>query len=986
MANCHNVTFVCEHWLLPKDIAVVKNIFKGTGKMSFFKSSVDPLVPLSGRPYGGIGFICDPRDGYSYKFEECDSDRLCGLHVFKNKELVLIIYGIYLPFDDHTTDTMESYMDILDKLQCLIDSSAAKAPVIITGDMNTCLPQVKTMARNWFHQRPFSRRSGILDEFLCENELCVGNFAFKQDINYTYRRNSLRSYIDHLFLPKYLLDNLVKCSILYDCEDNLSDHFALTACYRFSSLNKAEKCNYNAKPTFPHARWDIPEFQSQYVAAATRNIGALKVIHPDSVTHLNAKDTINNLCNSLCETLHQCVKECSPPCSESKTHKSKSWWNKDCVVARRRNQLFYYIWKESGRPLNGHIHDCYKASKKGYRKACRDAVRHRARLSWDTVDKLYQARRPSQMWNIIKQARSSPQVSEGINLDDLSKHYSNKFSASMSATPTIDEAERDVCNKFNQLKDSSVFSDFVLSEHRIKNCIKRLKNRSSPGLDGISAEHLKFAFDSNLPLHLSVLFTLCLRFGIVPDSFSTGILVPVLKKTNLDPTVANNYRPITVSVVLSKILELYIIDECEGYQFSDYQFGFIPKRNSYIATSLAHDVSELCVAQGSSVFLCSLDVEAAFDGIPFSVLFNCANKILPDICWRLLYGCYKKLYVHVRWKNQLGPAIAVQRGTRQGGLSSPLLFNVFYQELVDKLSKVKSGITIGARTYNVFAYADDLLLASTTVSGLQELINISVSHISERGLRFNPQKTVCVRYGKNTFVTSPSRNMEGVPLEIKEEVKYLGTILGQPGGKAHVESRVSAANKAYYSLQGSGLCKDGVSPYTGGHVYSTAIRTVLLYGCSSVFVTKPNLKKLDKAQGKYLKSMLGLSYSCHTTPLLQALCIPSCSTAVLLSSMDLIKSCLSSSSVASTFYRHLLKIDVTKSRRTLIARSHQCCVVRNIKFSRYLLNDSYANQSKWTHDYNVRSGVDGLVDSIRTLLANYNANSVLLLKNLLRSF
>ena len=84
-------------------------------------------------------------------------------------------------------------------------------------------------------------------------------------------------------------------------------------------------------------------------------------------------------------------------------------------------------------------------------------------------------RRPSQMWNIIEQARSSPQVSEGINLDDLSKHYSNKFSASMSATPTIDEAEIDVCNKFNQLKDTSVFSDFVLSEHRIKNCIKRLK-------------------------------------------------------------------------------------------------------------------------------------------------------------------------------------------------------------------------------------------------------------------------------------------------------------------------------------------------------------------------------------------------------------------------------------------------------------------------------------------------------------------------------
>ena len=103
-----------------------------------------------------------------------------------------------------------------------------------------------------------------------------------------------------------------------------------------------------------------------------------------------------------------------------------------------------------------------------------------------------------------------------------------------------------------------------------------------------------------------------------------------------------------------------------------------------------------------------------------------------------------------------------------------------------------------------------------------------MSHLSERGLRFNPKKTVCVRY-----VISPSWNMEGVPLEIKEEVKYLGTILGQYGYKAHVESRVSAANKAYYSLQGSGLCKDGVSPYTGSHVYfngnTCVLSCVLLY-------------------------------------------------------------------------------------------------------------------------------------------------------------
>ena len=153
-------------------------------------------------------------------------------------------------------------------------------------------------------------------------------------------------------------------------------------------------------------------------------------------------------------------------------------------------------------------------------------------------------------------------------------------------------------------------------------------------------------------------------------------------------------------------------------------------------------MSEFCVAQGSSVNLCSLDVEAAFDGIPFSVLFNCANKILPDICWRLLYGWYKKNCMCM-CVGKTSSVLQLPFKEEPGKATSPLLFNVFYQELIDKLSKVKSVIMIGARTYNVFAYADDLLLLP-----LFQACNISVSHISERGLRFNPQKTVCVRYGK----------------------------------------------------------------------------------------------------------------------------------------------------------------------------------------------------------------------------------------------
>ena len=70
----------------------------------------------------------------------------------------------------------------------------------------------------------------------------------------------------------------------------------------------------------------------------------------------------------------------------------------------------------------------------------------------------------------------------------------------------------------------------------------------------------------------------------------------------------------------------------------------------------------------------------------------------------------------------MGKQIKVVKGLRQGGLTSPLLYNVFYQPLVDSLSSCDAGIRINNVKYNVFCYADDLLLTSTTITGLQTLI------------------------------------------------------------------------------------------------------------------------------------------------------------------------------------------------------------------------------------------------------------------------
>ena len=47
------------------------------------------------------------------------------------------------------------------------------------------------------------------------------------------------------------------------------------------------------------------------------------------------------------------------------------------------------------------------------------------------------------------------------------------------------------------------------------------------------------------------------------------------------------------------------------------------------------------------------------------------------------------------------------------------------------------GLRINELSYNVIAYADDLLLISATVTGLQRMIDHADAYVCENGLSFN---------------------------------------------------------------------------------------------------------------------------------------------------------------------------------------------------------------------------------------------------------
>ena len=113
----------------------------------------------------------------------------------------------------------------------------------------------------------------------------------------------------------------------------------------------------------------------------------------------------------------------------------------------------------------------------------------------------------------------------------------------------------------------------VISED-IRKILNKLKCGKSSGPDGISAESLKFSH-SRLYVLLSLCFSLCLTHGYLPKSLIETTIVPIVKNKWGNLSNSNNYRPMAIATVTSKVLESLNLVKCEEFLYtSDNQFGF----------------------------------------------------------------------------------------------------------------------------------------------------------------------------------------------------------------------------------------------------------------------------------------------------------------------------------------------------------------------------------------------------------------------------
>ena len=201
LSSDYCVNFICEHWLHPSDLNSIQDILDMEGKWSHMRSSIDPVCYDKGRPFGGLGFICQKKDNISYRVIEEESDRVSAIQILSSESVIALIVGVYLPHHDGTVNQCEMYMDTINKIQGIVDMNEDGVPLLIIGDFNTVLPQMDILKTKWFKSKPFNRNSGILYGFIGDNNLCAANLVFKQTVNFTFSNSSTSSYIDHILMP-----------------------------------------------------------------------------------------------------------------------------------------------------------------------------------------------------------------------------------------------------------------------------------------------------------------------------------------------------------------------------------------------------------------------------------------------------------------------------------------------------------------------------------------------------------------------------------------------------------------------------------------------------------------------------------------------------------------------------------------------------------------------------------------------------------------
>ena len=294
-------------------------------------------------------------------------------------------------------------------------------------------------------------------------------------------------------------------------------------------------------------------------------------------------------------------------------------------------------------------------------------------------------------------------------------------------------------NLFSAGNDNPLL-DGAITIPEIKRAGRKLRNNKECGQDMISNEMVKCIIETRFIEIILHVFNLILDKSQFSEIWKISSIVPIFKgEDSFDPS---NYRGIAITSCLGKLFTLILNDRLvafleerkilkpnqigfrKGCRTADHVFVLNSMINSYtrkgkkiyacfVDFSKAFD-SDSYTRKGKKIYACFVDFSKAFDsvwrhGLLYKLIkYKLSSKFISNI-----QSVYDNLNLSVKLTNGITPLVRSEMGVRQGCNLSPMLFNLFINDLIEHLQRgMTEAVKINGYSCNCLRYADDLLLLS----------------------------------------------------------------------------------------------------------------------------------------------------------------------------------------------------------------------------------------------------------------------------------
>ena len=285
-----------------------------------------------------------------------------------------------------------------------------------------------------------------------------------------------------------------------------------------------------------------------------------------------------------------------------------------------------------------------------------------------------------------------------------------------------------------------------ITEDNVWKILNKLKIDKAPGPDMIHPRVLKELSREMSPL-FTTLFNKSMQDMEIPQDWRSANITAIHKKGS--KIVAGNYRPVSLTSVVCKVLETLIRDALVNYfqknnLFSSRQFGFISGRSTVLQLLRVLDEWTTALDEGHCVDVVYCDFMKAFDKVSHTRVidklqyYGIRNPVLGWIK-SFLRNRHQRVIINGEtsdWKEVLS-------GVPQGSVLGPILFVIY----INTLPEV-------ATDSQIYLFADDTKIFKTIkinedCEKLQQDINKMYNWTHESLLRFHPDKCGYMRIGKS---------------------------------------------------------------------------------------------------------------------------------------------------------------------------------------------------------------------------------------------